>query len=443
MATRLPPAAIAASSASEQQSRRKKKVPKPPSDLPVYSWRTVSPAQRLFYIRDHITADDVLSGIQADEPVGFDLEWKPVFVKDAPQNPVALVQIASSTLTLLLQVSAMQRFPQRLKTLLENPAQRKVGVAILDDCKKLFRDYHINVRSCVELALLARSVDNANWKGKYSHPLGLARLLETYKGFTLEGKGKIQRSNWEALLSDKQQEYAANDAHAGLAIYNHLLELLAAMENPTPAQYYSFDCLDGAAVYSSTFTLPSAVPWQAQNPNYDPGPMPDPKEKEEKLKAKQEKRRLRLEARAKEQAGGSGTIPSGSGHLPLEGVPIAVAVLDQPIISSHIITPVGGTYAAQSRIDGPVNTFPSVNSRAQGEAPTRGYVRGRGWRGGGYWRGQGSDNGTDGGRGRGRGRGRGGFRGGSHGGEGSGGRGQGHGRGRGRGRSDGGQPQFW
>jgi len=72
------------------------------------------------------------------------------------------------------------------------------------DCLKLFRDYGVSTCNCVELALLARSVDNAQWKGKYTNPIGLSRLLETYEKFSL-AKGKVQRSNWEARLSIPQQ----------------------------------------------------------------------------------------------------------------------------------------------------------------------------------------------------------------------------------------------
>lgn len=75
----------------------------------------------------------------------------------------------------------------------------------LDDCLKLFQDYGVSTYNCVELALLTRSVDNARWKGKYTNPIGLSHLLETYENFSL-AKGKVQRSNWEARLSPLQQD---------------------------------------------------------------------------------------------------------------------------------------------------------------------------------------------------------------------------------------------
>ena len=73
------------------------------------------------------------------------------------------------------------------------------------DCMKLWKDYQVNTRNCIDLALLARTVDNARWKGRYRDPIGLSRLCETYEELSLE-KGRITRSNWEAVLSGPQKQ---------------------------------------------------------------------------------------------------------------------------------------------------------------------------------------------------------------------------------------------
>jgi hypothetical protein len=73
-----------------------------------------------------------------------------------------------------------------------------------DDCKKLWKDHRVSVRNCVDLALLARSVD-PQWKGPYKGGIGLSRLTETYLKRRLP-KGSVQRSDWEAELSTVQQE---------------------------------------------------------------------------------------------------------------------------------------------------------------------------------------------------------------------------------------------
>lgn len=74
---------------------------------------------------------------------------------------------------------------------------------VLDDVKKLYKDYQVSTRSCVDLSLLAKSADNARWKGKYNQPISLARLVEAYWGSTLR-KGKTRFSNWEELLTEAQ-----------------------------------------------------------------------------------------------------------------------------------------------------------------------------------------------------------------------------------------------
>lgn len=78
------------------------------------------------------------------------------------------------------------------------------GIFSQEDAKKVYRDCGVSVKSCVDLSLLARSVDS-KWKGKYTNPIGLANLVATYEFLAL-GKGKITRSNWEAQLSFNQQE---------------------------------------------------------------------------------------------------------------------------------------------------------------------------------------------------------------------------------------------
>lgn len=142
------------------------------------------------------------------------------------------------------------------------------------------------ISNCVDLSLLARTVDNARWQGRYDLPLGLARLIESYE-YRILVKGKITRSNWEAVLSEMQQECwhqfiyfrhefnhpadASNDAHAGFTLYRKFGTLLPLLPTPPDREWYSFDLVDGQ-LYKQDGTQ-----WQAENPNYDPGPLPPPK----------------------------------------------------------------------------------------------------------------------------------------------------------------------
>jgi len=241
---------------------------KPPPVWPIYSWRAKSTNARLVYIRDGQLADQEVVKLRG--PLGFDLEWRPNFVKGRLENPVALIQLSDKDTILLIQVSSMTEFPGKLEELLENPDIVKAGVGIQYDCKKLYADWHVTVRNCVDLSLLARCVDNARWKGRYTDPIGLSRLVETYEELSLP-KGRIQRSNWEAHLSEIQQEYAANDAHSGFIIYCKFAEMAQAMAVAPKSIYYSFNAVDGL------LCEPSGTPWAPVNPDYDPGPPPPPK----------------------------------------------------------------------------------------------------------------------------------------------------------------------
>ncbi|KDN44303.1 hypothetical protein RSAG8_05567, partial [Rhizoctonia solani AG-8 WAC10335] len=56
--------------------------------------------------------------------------------------------------------------------------------------------------------------------------ISLARLVRRYLARELE-KGAVRTSNWETLLSTEQKQYAANDAHTGLALYYALRKVHA------------------------------------------------------------------------------------------------------------------------------------------------------------------------------------------------------------------------
>lgn len=78
----------------------------PVSHKPDFSWKHNNPDTRVIYIRDIEQANNEVEKMKVG-PVGFDLEWRPTFAKGAPENPVALVQLANQDTVLLIQVSAM------------------------------------------------------------------------------------------------------------------------------------------------------------------------------------------------------------------------------------------------------------------------------------------------------------------------------------------------
>ncbi|TRM60154.1 hypothetical protein BD626DRAFT_571934 [Schizophyllum amplum] len=221
--------------------------------LPPYTWRAYHPGARLSYCRTTSEADASIARISS-AVVGFDMEWKPNFVKGELPNRVALVQVANDREIVLVQISSMKSFPERLQQLLGDPNVVKTGVGVDGDVKKLFQDWSISVNNVVDLSLLARSIDNANWKGKYNTPVALARLVEFYEARELV-KGKVT--------------HAANDAHCGWVLYTRFMTLLAAMIKQPKSVCYTFDALGGRLCEPGTTTQ-----WVPANPDYDPGPPP-------------------------------------------------------------------------------------------------------------------------------------------------------------------------
>ncbi|KAJ7169533.1 ribonuclease H-like domain-containing protein [Mycena filopes] len=241
----------------------------PPPPTTRYSWQNARPLPTQLYITEADDADAALSSFKG--PCGIDIEWKPSFRKGEKEHPVALLQLVNNDTIVLLHLCRMQGgFPKNLKTLLEDSAIVKAGVGIQGDAKKLYKDCAVNLRNCVDLSLLARSVDNPRWKGKYGDPIGLARLIAAYEDRLLQ-KGRITRSNWENRLDTEQREYASN----GLALYTRLHLMLTAMDNPPNPNCYTFDAVRGR------LCEPSGIAWVPYNPDYDPGPPPPPKDASE------------------------------------------------------------------------------------------------------------------------------------------------------------------
>ncbi|CAE6470963.1 unnamed protein product [Rhizoctonia solani] len=215
--------------------------------------------------------------------VGFDMEWTVGFGMAARKT--GLIQLSDTKTILLIQISAMESFPHKLKDLITSATILKVGVNIEADMKKLCRDFGSSyaARGVLELSHLARAVDvglvgtkvedletnraslgvgiprnidcaqisngpdpivedelpdeeNGQTPGE-NEPvtpakkegtndlvrsgrrlISLARLVRRYLERELE-KGDVRTSNWEKVLTDEQKQYAANDAHAGLALY--------------------------------------------------------------------------------------------------------------------------------------------------------------------------------------------------------------------------------
>lgn len=88
----------------------------------------------------------------------------------------------------------------------------KVGVAPQGDAQYLVRDYGVCVASTFDLRYLAAMTECS--------PGGLGRMSEDYLKVKLDKNWRIRCSDWEApILSNKQIDYAAKDAHVTIELF--------------------------------------------------------------------------------------------------------------------------------------------------------------------------------------------------------------------------------
>ncbi|KAI0633974.1 ribonuclease H-like domain-containing protein [Trametes polyzona] len=197
-----------------------------PVHLPLYSYKDYSPSPAVVYTQDEEEANDLVQCLKG--PVlGFDLEWVVLFRRNRSMmsHRTALVQLCDARMIVLVQVSSMKKFPQKVKELIENKDIAKVGANIKNDGQKLFGDYGVLARNLVELGTIARHVDPSFAAVHKRKIVSLAKVVAFYTHKTLS-KGPVRSSNWEAKpLSEAQKTYAANDAHCALTVYNRLASI--------------------------------------------------------------------------------------------------------------------------------------------------------------------------------------------------------------------------
>jgi ribonuclease D len=144
--------------------------------------------------------------------VGFDTETRPSF-KRGQVYRVALLQLAVPDKVFLIRLHHTG-LTEEIKSIFENPAIIKAGVAIHDDIKSLQKLNMFTPAAFVELATLARTCG--------LQVESVKKLAGLLMGIRISKSA--QTSNWEApTLTEKQVDYAATDAWVCLEIYSKLL----------------------------------------------------------------------------------------------------------------------------------------------------------------------------------------------------------------------------
>lgn len=149
--------------------------------------------------------------------VGFDIEWRPMFVRGC-DNKTAVLQLGVETSCLVLHIYHMRELPKSLVSILRDENVLKVGVGIMEDALKLQRHRGLICKGMTDIqAMGMRFLGMPPSAPK----LGLKTMAERFAGIELEKSKKVAMSNWENFpLKQRQIEYAALDAWAGVKVYH-------------------------------------------------------------------------------------------------------------------------------------------------------------------------------------------------------------------------------
>ncbi|XP_028127153.1 Werner Syndrome-like exonuclease isoform X4 [Camellia sinensis] len=159
--------------------------------------------------------------------LGFDIEWRPTFRRGVSPGKAAVMQICGDTSHCYVMHIIHSGIPQNLQALLEDPTSVKVGVGIVNDAFKVFKDHNVSIKGLEDLSGLANQKLGGDPK-KWS----LASLTEMLICKQLPKPEKIRLGNWEAdFLSKEQLEYAATDAFVSWYLHQALNCLPDAADN--------------------------------------------------------------------------------------------------------------------------------------------------------------------------------------------------------------------
>ncbi|MBK7614079.1 MAG: 3'-5' exonuclease domain-containing protein 2 [Burkholderiales bacterium] len=170
------------------------------------------PLARIHLVRSDEQAAAALRKIAEAGQVGFDTESRPLFKKDAPQEGPHVVQLATRHEAYIVQVNA-QAPVAFLREVLGSAHITKVGFGLKSDRGPLLHKLGIQLAAAIELDQIVRRLG-------YRQAVGLKAAVAIVLGRRLQKSRKITTSNWALpTLSPAQLQYAADDAHASLAVY--------------------------------------------------------------------------------------------------------------------------------------------------------------------------------------------------------------------------------
>lgn len=144
--------------------------------------------------------------------VGFDTESKPTFRIGEVSSGPHLIQFATPEKAYLFQVGVGGCI-EAAKTVLESDRVLKIGFGLGADRSRLNSKLGIALRHYVDLGTALR------YHGKKGQ-VGLRGAVAAMLGAGIRKSRRVSTSNWaNRMLSEAQQQYAADDAYAALKVF--------------------------------------------------------------------------------------------------------------------------------------------------------------------------------------------------------------------------------
>ncbi|MFZ4535319.1 3'-5' exonuclease [Propionivibrio sp.] len=179
------------------------------TDLPSYQGISIADVS---LIDSECLAREALDALMAAEVIGFDTESKPTFLKGEESTGPHLVQLATESRAYLFPISGLH-VTNALKIILESPRVLKVGMGLGNDRSALKSRLDISLTNVLDLGEVLRG---SGHRGTVGAKVAVAHFF----GQKFNKSKKTGTSNWaNHQLSERQQLYAANDAHVALVLY--------------------------------------------------------------------------------------------------------------------------------------------------------------------------------------------------------------------------------
>lgn len=178
------------------------------------------PFQHISLVRSKDDAQLAYSAMMTADVLGFDTESKPIFFKGQHSDGPHLIQLATDTQVFLFPIGPATNV-EAVKAVLESECILKVGFGLSDDNKRLHAKLGIAPDNVLDLSRAMRESRHRE--------MGAKAAMAKYFGMKLQKSKKTSTSNWAAAaLSERQMQYAADDAQVALLVYRKWLLLKTA-----------------------------------------------------------------------------------------------------------------------------------------------------------------------------------------------------------------------